>query len=225
MEFETTATDEGNYYKICIDDDGDEECIKIYPYDEGMIMRDESNSCEIFVSDIEPPNDSMSVQNAKNWEDEFQDKRDSIKDNGPMSCQYFDDYDGSSDGGFDSFQFSGRDAASQMSNESGDNLVHIAMTQGADISWAVLKVSIVVDDGYSYHCDEAGYADSTSDCTFETDDDNYWSVSEEITIAEGAYDLCDGSTGGCSVDVTLTKIGVGSEDDRVIAVIYTYAEA
>ena len=225
MEFETTATDEGNYYKICIDDDGDEECIKIYPYDEGMIMRDESNFCEIFVSDIEPPNDSMSVQNAKNWEDEFQDKRDSIKDNGPMSCQYFDDYDGSSDGGFDSFQFSGRDAASQMSNESGDNLVHIAMTQGADISWAVLKVSIVVDDGYSYHCDEAGYADSTSDCTFETDDDNYWSVSEEITIAEGAYDLCDGSTGGCSVDVTLTKIGVGSEDDRVIAVIYTYAEA
>ena len=112
-----------------------------------------------------------------------------------------------------------------MSDESGDNLVHIAMTQGDDLSWAVLKVSIVVDNGYSYTCDEAGSSDSTSDCTYETDDDNYWSVSEEITISEGAHDLCDGSTGGCSVDVTITKIGVGNEDDRVIAVVYTYAEA
>ena len=112
-----------------------------------------------------------------------------------------------------------------MSNQSGDNLVHIAMTQGDDLSWAVLKVSIVVDNGYSYTCDEAGSSDSTSDCTYATDDDNYWSVSEEITIAEGAYDLCDGSTGGCTIDVTLTKIGVGNEDDRVIAVVYTYAEA
>ena len=52
-----------------------------------------------------------------------------------------------------------------------------------------------------------------------------WSVSQEITISEGAYDLCDGSNGGCDVDVTLTKIGAGSEDDMVIREVSTYADA
>ena len=122
--------------------------------------------------------------------------------------------------------FSDRDAAGSMSESGGDALVHIAMTQGYDVSWAVLKVSIVVDNGASMTCDEASQADATSDCTFAKDDDNYWSTSEEITISEGsATDLCDGGNGGCDVDVTLTKIGVGNEDDRVIATVTTYADA
>ena len=122
--------------------------------------------------------------------------------------------------------FSDRDAAGSMSEAGGDGLVHVAMTQGDDLSWAVLKVSIVVDGGASMTCDEAGSADATSDCTFAKDDDNYWSTSEEITISEGsATNLCDGSNGGCSVDVTLTKIGVGNEDDKVIRTITAYADA
>ena len=49
---------------------------------------------------------------------------------------------------------------------------------------------------------------------------------EEITISEGNnLDLCDGSTGGCEVSVTLTKIGVGGEDDEIIANINAYADA
>jgi len=113
-----------------------------------------------------------------------------------------------------------------MSEAGGDGLVHVAMTQGDDLSWAVLKVSIVVDGGASMTCDEAGSADATSDCTFAKDDDNYWSTSEEITISEGsATNLCDGTNGGCSVDVTLTKIGVGNEDDKVIRTITAYADA
>ena len=99
------------------------------------------------------------------------------------------------------------------------------MTQGNDLSWAVLKVSIVVNDGYSLACQETGNSDDNSDCTYAIDDDNYWSVSEEITISEGAYDLCDGSNGGCSVDVTITKLGVGNEDDRVLATVFAYADA
>ena len=75
-------------------------------------------------------------------------------------------------------------------------------------------------------CDEAGSADATSDCVWSKDDDNFWSVAEEITISEGsATNLCDGTNGGCSVDVTLTKIGVGNEDDRVITTITAYADA
>ena len=72
----------------------------------------------------------------------------------------------------------------------------------------------------------AGSADATSQCTFAKDDDNYWSTSEEITISEGSdTNLCDGTNGGCSVDVTLTKIGVGNEDDKVIRTITAYADA
>ena len=123
------------------------------------------------------------------------------------------------------YQFSDRDAAGTMSDAGSEALVHVSKTQGDDLSWAVLRVSIVVDGGVSMRCDEAGSADATSDCTFAIDDDNYWSTSEEITISEGADDLCDGENGGCSVDVTLTKKGVGNEDDKVIRTVTAYADA
>ena len=113
-----------------------------------------------------------------------------------------------------------------MSEAGGDALVHVAMTQGDDLSWAVLKVSIVIDGGASMTCDEAGSADADSTCTYTTDDDNYWSTSEEITISEGsATNSCSGANGGCDVDVTLTKIGVGNEDDKVIRTVTAYADA
>ena len=72
--------------------------------------------------------------------------------------------DASTGGGLDTYQFSDRDAAGSMSEAGGDALVHVAMTQGDDLSWAVLKVSIVVDNGASMTCDEASQADATSDC-------------------------------------------------------------
>ena len=133
--------------------------------------------------------------------------------------------DDSTGGGLDTYQFSDRDAAGAMSSDGGDDLVHVAMTQGDDLSWALLKVSIVVDSGASMTCDEASAADATSDCSWAKDDDNHWSTSEEITISEGsATDLCDGTDGGCDVDVTLTKVGVGNEDDKAIRTITAYAD-
>ena len=133
-----------------------------------------------------------------------------------------DDYDDG--GGLNIYYFSSRDAAGTMSDAGGEDLVHIAMTQGDDLSWALLKVSIVVDGGASMTCDEAGDADLESICTYAKDSDNYWSVSEEITISEGDADLCDGAAGGCNVEITLTKVGVGSEDDRVISFVNAYAD-
>ena len=124
------------------------------------------------------------------------------------------------------YQFSDRDAAGSMSEAGGDALVHVAMTQGDDLSWAVLKVSIVIDGGASMTCDEAGSADPTSQCVWSKDDDNFWSVAEEITISEVSdTNLCSGDNGGCEVDVTLTKIGVGNENDKVITTITAYADA
>ena len=57
----------------------------------------------------------------------------------------------STGGGLDTYTFSDRDAAGDMSADGGDALVHIQMTSGDGLSWAVLKVSIVVDGGASTH--------------------------------------------------------------------------
>ena len=134
--------------------------------------------------------------------------------------------DDSTGGGLDKYQFSERDASGTMSDAGGEKLVHIKMTQGDDLSWSLLKVSIVVDNGETQNCVEADAADDTADCTWAKDGDNSWSTSEEITISEGANnDLCDGTGGGCDVAVTLTKIGVGNEDDKVIREVSAYADA
>ena len=123
------------------------------------------------------------------------------------------------------YQFSSRDAADTMSDAAGEKLVHIKMTQGDGLSWSVLKVSIVVDGGNNLVCADASEDDGTADCTYTTDEDTTWETSEEITINEGDVDLCDGSDGGCDVDVTLTKIGLGYEDDKVIREVTAYADA
>ena len=109
-----------------------------------------------------------------------------------------------------------------MSSDGLDDLVHIQMTSGDGLNWANLKVSIVVDGGVSSLCVEGGDA-ATSDCTWDKDEDKSWDTSEEITISEGDTDLCDG-TEPCSVVVTLTKVGVGEEDDKVIATVSATAE-
>ena len=126
--------------------------------------------------------------------------------------------------GLDTYQFTDRDASGDMTDGGGDDLVHVKMTQGNGLSWALLSVSIVVDDGASYTCQEAGTADA--ECTYTIDDDKNWEVSEEITIAEGDNtNHCAGTDGGCTVDITLTKIGVGGEDSKVLLETSAYADA
>ena len=126
--------------------------------------------------------------------------------------------------GLDTYQFTDRDASGDMTDGGGDDLVHVKMTQGNGLSWALLSVSIVVDDGASYTCQEVGTADA--ECTYTIDDDKNWQVGEEITIAEGDNtNHCAGTDGGCTVDITLTKIGVGGEDSKVLFETSAYADA
>ena len=226
-----SSEDKGDYYKICFDGD---DCIKVYPFERGMIMKIDGE-CEAYVSDInDPPIYDESYEDSYNefledndkWMDKWTDITEEILDDDDAPSCSDRDYAEDSTGGLDTYTFSDRDANGDMSDSGGDTLVHIQMTQGNDMSWALLKVSIIVDGGYSYHCAVYDYADDSTDCTYTMDDDKYWSVGEEITISEGNnLDLCDGSTGGCEVSVTLTKIGVGGEDDEIIANINAYADA
>ena len=227
MDYDSySSEDKGDYYEICVDG---EDCIKVYPFERGMIMEFDGE-CMTYVSDIDPPpiadyssEDSYFGLERGEWMDEWAEITEEILDEDDAPSCYVDSYE-SSGGGLDTFQFTDRDAAGQMTDGGGDALVHVQMTQGNGISWSLLSVSIYVDGGASYTCEEVGTADA--DCTYTVDDDNYWDVSEEITIYEGDdLDLCDGSNGGCTVNVTITKIGVGGEDSRIISEISAYADA
>lgn len=229
MDYDSYSSEnKGDYYEICVDG---EDCIKVYPFERGMIMQLDGE-CMTYVSDINPPpiadyssEDSYFGLERGEWMDEWADITEEIldEDDAP-SCNGSTPV--STGGGLDTFQFTDRDAAGQMTDEGGDALVHVKMTQGSDLSWALLKVSIVVEDGYSFACEEAGNDGGNADCTYTIDDDNYWSVAEEITIYEGDnLDLCDGSNGGCTVDITLTKLGVGGEDSKVLFETSAYADA
>ena len=231
-----SSEDKGDYYRICIEFDGEgEDCVKVYPFERGLIMKVDGQ-CEAFVSDINDPptyDDSSEdaydeyVEQMDNWMDKWTDIGEEIldEDDAPSCGGGSNLAEDSSGGSLDTFAFSDRDAAGDMSDSGGDALIHIMMTSGSDLNWAVLKVSIVVDDGYSYTCAEYDYADDSTDCTYTMDDDKYWSVGEEITISEGAsVDLCDGTNGGCTVDVSIVKVGVGNEDDKVIAYMNAYAD-
>ena len=135
----------------------------------------------------------------------------------------------STGGGLDKFQFDNRDAANEpdMSANGGDALVHVSMTQGVSLSWALLEVSIVVDGGTSDKCVELAEADEDGlKCTYSYVDDKSWDVADEITISEGANgNLCDGVEGYCEVDVTLSKKAVGNNDGGTIGKFTAIASA
>jgi hypothetical protein len=159
-----------------------------------------------------------------------------VDSNGAASAEIFAteadiNYAGVIDGGgsLDTYAFSDNDAQNNpaMSDDSGDALVEITMMQGSDLNWAMLKVTISVDGGTPIACGEDG--NTEADCTWAPfeglGNDQAWEAGEGITISEGDVDLCDGSDGGCQVDVTLTKQGVGSDADMVIGSVNAYADS
>ena len=225
--------DEGDYYKICVTEGYDEEtdCIRVYPLDRGAVMKN-SGECTVLVSDISTPKFSDETEEdyeeMMDWIDDFGKVAKDIKKEGPDNCEYSSIYaeESTTSGSLDRFQFDSRDAAGVMSDSGNDSLVHIKMTAGNPLSWSVLKVNIVVDDGQSLNCIDESQDTTDAACTYAVNtDDSNWDVAEEITIFEGDYDLCDGSNGGCNVDVTLTRLGVGNQNDVVLAVVSAYAEA
>ena len=231
---EYSSEDKGDYYKICIDMEGEGEyCIKVYPLERGIVMKIDGK-CNILVGDIStPPEDG----DDKEGHDDLPKLESWLEDWENIAEEIMDDDDAPSCSGMNNFAaitwnveidylFDVRDAYGDMSDSGGDALVHIMMTQGDDLNWALVSVSIVVNDGASYSCEVADWADADANCMYTIDGEKYWQVSEEITISEGNNtNLCDGSNGGCTVDVTITKIGVGDEDNRIIAEISAYADA
>jgi flagellin-like protein len=124
--------------------------------------------------------------------------------------------------GLDTFQFDGRDASGGITNDinTQDDLIYMKMTQGKGLSWSQVGISITVNDGQSYECEEASN-DSTAACVYTTHEtDKSWDTPFEMLISEnGDANICAPATDSdvCVIDVTITKIGVGSDDSTVLA--------
>ena len=232
-----SSEDKGDYYEICLDNGDDEECLDIYPLDQGIVMKD-GKECNILVSDISAPTvlEGDSEEEYREYEEDMDEwvtdwmdiAEDIYDDDDAPKCNYalFDDssLDGDSTGdGLDTFQFEGRDAAGTVTDDinTQDDLVYVKMTQGKDLSWSQVGISITVDDGLSYECGEApeeGVA-ATTPCVYTTGEDKSWDTPFEMKISEGDEDLCKPTTGKeyCQILVTVTKIGVGGDDSNVLA--------
>ena len=249
---EYSSEDKGDYYEICTSRRPN-DCSGIYIFERGMIMNNQG-VCSVHVSDINPPPSLYEVkpidengdldygayeeyhEEVDFWLDDWYEVAEEIMDDDDApSCFYDfmnDDYDSPS-GGLDIYIFRDRDVRTTMSNEGGEGLVFVLMVQGEGdgLSRNLLSVSIIVDGGASLNCQEFTHEwddeyDEYAECTWWGGDEDIWEVYDEIYIAEGPNtNLCDGSNGGCTVDITLTKIGVGGEDSRVIAQISAYADA
>ena len=190
----------------------------------GIVMKVDGD-CNIFVGDISTPPVNTEMES---WLEDWENIAEEIMDDDDApSCSGMNNLaEDSTNESLDYYFFDARDAYGDMSDSGGDALVHIMMTQGDGLNWALVSVSIVVNDGASYTCEVADWADADANCMYTIDEDQYWEVSEEITISEGNNtNLCDGSNGGCTVDVTKTKRGVGGEDSKVLFETSAYADA
>ena len=104
------------------------------------------------------------------------------------------------------YGFDGEDSSESTSTNASDELFYVMMNQGSDINWTSVGVTIQVDGSTPINCQQN---DPSADCTYDVDNDNEWSVGEEIIISEGATDLCSNS---CSIDVTIKH----TEDQKII---------
>ena len=220
------STDEGDYYKICITIEDDEKsCSEVYPFEKGIALIND-DTCSMMISDISVPNFSSATEDdyddMMEWKNKFEDIADEIREDAPSVCDNSidDDYEEN----IVTYQFSFGDAPGDMSNSSGDNLIYLQMEQGDDISWSLVKIDMVVDGGSPLACADEEVDDGSAACVFQNDGDNTWSTGERIYLFEGSMDLCDGSNGYCEIDVTIVKLGVGNEDDRVLGYVSTYAD-
>ena len=248
---EYSFEDKGDFYEICTSR-RPSDCSEMYIFERGMIINNQG-ICTVHVSDINPPPSLYEIAELSNesfsqWLEEYRQRVDSwledwyevaeeiMEDDNAPSCFYDfqnDDYDSPS-GGLDIYIFRDRDVRTTMSSEPEEGLVYVQMIQseGDGLSQDQLSVSIVVDGRASSTCQKSTFEwdeeyDEYAECTWSVANGGRdWDEYDEIIISEGPNtNLCDGSNDGCTVDITLTKIGIGGEDNRIIAEISAYADA
>ena len=87
-----SSEDEGDYYEICVTEDGDKECIDIYPFERGMVMKD-GKDCNVFVSDIGNPPSWDDNDKFEDWQDKLMDIAEEISDDDDAPKCDYDQFD------------------------------------------------------------------------------------------------------------------------------------
>ena len=100
---------------------------------------------------------------------------------------------------FSMYDFYLSDAASDLTSDSDEPIVYVAMDSGDDLSWATVVVQLSVDNGPYSECTNPDQATGTG-CALSDNGDGKWGFGEEITISEGSADLCSDS---CDVTVKI----------------------
>jgi hypothetical protein len=112
--------------------------------------------------------------------------------------------------------FDAEDAGGDVTTQTDDNLVRVTMTQGGDINWAFVSVTISVNNGAPITCDRDSGDGVDTDCKlveFGDSTDSVWSVGDGVTIVENGQDLCTaGAT--CGIEVTVTNVREGNTMDE-----------
>ena len=80
-----------------------------------------------------------------------------------------------------------------------------------------IVVALGVDGGPTHQCSNPGDDSAGSKCSVSDDGDDSWTISEYITISEGAEDVCSAS---CEIELKILKIEDG--DTYVLHNEYVY---
>ena len=73
-----TSEDKGEYYEVCVTDDGEEDCTDVYALDRGAVFY-EDGECDAIVNDISTPKYGASSDEMEEWMDEFAEISDELE--------------------------------------------------------------------------------------------------------------------------------------------------
>ncbi len=111
-------------------------------------------------------------------------------------------------------QFSITDSPAPITDNNNDDLADIMMEYG-NISWSELKIIMDESDSDEKTCYPSSQ-DIVSDCTYDEDDDPYWTEGETLTIRENSKGLCNaGDNGGCKMTFIIKTVN-SSGDEKLL---------
>ncbi|DAC59713.1 MAG TPA: type IV pilin, partial [Candidatus Poseidoniaceae archaeon] len=111
------------------------------------------------------------------------------------------------DGTLSLYAFDAKEAPGTPTEATDDNLAIITMTQGQDITWAVLSVKLSINGAASTSCAVPGQTGGSCVVVDSSDEANIWSVGEDVTVTENGVDMC--SDANCEMSFAITNLRTG----------------
>ncbi|MBA87459.1 MAG: hypothetical protein CMB29_05295, partial [Euryarchaeota archaeon] len=111
------------------------------------------------------------------------------------------------DGTLSLYAFDAKEAPGTPTEATDDNLAIITMSQGQDITWSVLSVTLSVNGAASTTCAVPGQTGGSCVVVDSSEEANTWSVGEDVTVIENGVDMC--SDANCEMSFAITNLRTG----------------